>query len=90
MLYNEFESNFLSAIQTSFIPTTMHPVSVALALLGLPPAFASITCLTVGQSATARWKNAVGNNCTWTGHVGSNFGPDVANGGEYGLCNRLY
>lgn len=68
----------------------MRPVFVALALFGLSPAFASITCLTVGQSATAQWKNAVGNNCTWTGLVGSNFGANVANGGEYGLYNHSY
>ncbi|KAF1975745.1 hypothetical protein BU23DRAFT_457431 [Bimuria novae-zelandiae CBS 107.79] len=46
----------------------------------------SITCLAVGQSATATWKNSAGKTCTWTGVVGSNFGANSANGGEYS-CN---
>lgn len=48
-----------------------------------PFAKRSITCLTVGQTATATWKNAAGKTCKWTGVVGSNFGANSANGGEY-------
>ncbi|WPA97384.1 uncharacterized protein RHO25_001994 [Cercospora beticola] len=46
----------------------------------------SVTCLTVGSTATARWTNAAGQTCSWTGTVGSNFGTNSANGGEYS-CN---
>ncbi|KAK3208823.1 hypothetical protein GRF29_77g2135102 [Pseudopithomyces chartarum] len=46
----------------------------------------AITCLKVGQTATATWKNAAGKTCKWTGTVGSNFGANSANGGEYS-CN---
>lgn len=40
-------------------------------------------CLEVGTIATATWINAAGQNCEWTGVVGSNFGINKANGGEY-------
>lgn len=42
----------------------------------------AITCLTIGSSATARWTNAAGQTCTWSGAVGSNFGTNSVNGGE--------
>lgn len=45
----------------------------------------SITCLKVGATATAKWTNAAGKTCSWTGVVGSNFGANSANGGEYVL-----
>jgi hypothetical protein len=45
----------------------------------------SITCLKVGAIATATWKNAAGKTCNWTGVVGSNFGTNSVNGGEYVL-----
>ena len=47
-----------------------------------PFAIASITCLKVNATATARWTNAAGQNCSWTGKVGSNFGIDAVNEGE--------
>ena len=47
----------------------------------------SVTCLTVGNTATARWTNSAGQTCTWSGTVGSNFGTNSVNGGEYVLPN---
>lgn len=58
-------------------------LTIVLTILSLSPASASITCLKVGATATARWTNAADENCTWTGKVGSNFGIDPANGGKY-------
>ncbi|USP78104.1 hypothetical protein yc1106_05378 [Curvularia clavata] len=46
----------------------------------------SISCLKVGATATAVWTNAAGKTCRWTGTVGSNFGTNSANGGDYS-CN---
>ncbi|KXT13797.1 hypothetical protein AC579_2343 [Pseudocercospora musae] len=46
----------------------------------------SVTCLKVGSTATARWTNSAGQTCTWTGVVGSNFGTNSVNGGDYS-CN---
>lgn len=43
----------------------------------------AITCLKVGSTATATWKNAAGKTCRWTGTVGSNFGTNSVTGGEY-------
>ncbi|EUC28466.1 hypothetical protein COCCADRAFT_109078 [Bipolaris zeicola 26-R-13] len=45
-----------------------------------------ISCLRVGATATATWTNAAGQTCRWTGIVGSNFGTNNANGGDYS-CN---
>ena len=45
-----------------------------------------ITCLEIGQTATASWTNANKEFCTWTGLVGSNFGINPVNKGNYG-CN---
>lgn len=42
----------------------------------------SVTCLTVGASATATWTNAAGQRCSFVGVVGSNYGTNAA-GGEY-------
>ncbi len=42
----------------------------------------STVCVNPGQLATATWQNALGQTCTWTGVVGSNFGPR-GNGNEY-------
>jgi len=63
------------------------PVFVLLSLATAAPSPSlpkrAVTCLTVGQSATATWKNAAGQTCRWTGTVGSNFGKNSVNGGEY-------
>jgi hypothetical protein len=45
----------------------------------------AVTCLKVGATATATWKNAAGKTCKWTGVVGSNFGTNSVTGGEYVL-----
>ncbi|KAJ6272636.1 hypothetical protein PSV08DRAFT_245434 [Bipolaris maydis] len=45
-----------------------------------------ISCLKVGATATATWTNAAGRTCRWTGIVGSNFGTNSVNGGDYS-CN---
>lgn len=58
-------------------------LSVTLASLVFSPAFASITCLKVGATATAKWTNAADEHCTWTGLVGSNFGIDPVTKGKY-------
>lgn len=42
----------------------------------------SVTCLKVGATATATWKDSAGKTCRWTGTVGSNFGTNSVNGGE--------
>ena len=44
---------------------------------------ASISCLKVGQSATARWTDSTGKTCSWNGVVGSNFGINPVNQGKY-------
>ncbi|VUC37986.1 unnamed protein product [Clonostachys rosea] len=69
-----------------FIRTTLF-----LALAGLcsaSPAIEkrSVTCLTVGQQATAQWTNSAGKSCRWTGAVGSNFGANPSGSGDYS-CN---
>ena len=46
-------------------------------------ATASITCLKVGETATANWTTKAGETCTWTGTVGSNFGTNPLNGDPY-------
>lgn len=48
----------------------------------------AVTCLKVGSTATATWKNAAGKTCRWTGTVGSNFGTNSATGGEY-VCPSM-
>lgn len=42
----------------------------------------AVSCLAVGATATARWTNSAGKACTWTGTVGSNFGPNPSGSGE--------
>ncbi|KAF2011439.1 hypothetical protein BU24DRAFT_329012, partial [Aaosphaeria arxii CBS 175.79] len=46
----------------------------------------AVTCLKVGSTATATWTNSAGKTCRWTGTVGSNFGTNSVNGGDYS-CN---
>ncbi|KAL2870548.1 uncharacterized protein BJX67DRAFT_377905 [Aspergillus lucknowensis] len=46
----------------------------------------AITCLTVGSTATATWKNSAGQNCSFVGIVGSNYGTNSAGSGDYS-CN---
>ncbi|KAH8671394.1 hypothetical protein BX600DRAFT_434502 [Xylariales sp. PMI_506] len=46
----------------------------------------SVTCLTVGATATATWTTDAGVTCTWKGVVGSNFGTNTVNDGDYS-CN---
>lgn len=61
----------------------MYTSSLGLFFLAAIPALASITCVKPGMTATARWTNAQKQSCMWTGTVGSNFGIDGVNGGEY-------
>ncbi|KAF5695060.1 hypothetical protein FDENT_618 [Fusarium denticulatum] len=44
----------------------------------------AITCLKVGQTATASWTNSAGKKCTFTGVVGSNYGANPSGSGECG------
>ncbi|KAF5545434.1 hypothetical protein FPHYL_10739 [Fusarium phyllophilum] len=44
----------------------------------------AITCLKVGQTATASWTNSAGKKCTFTGVVGSNYGANLSGSGECG------
>lgn len=60
----------------------MKSVVIALAAVVAGPASASIICLKVRATATAKWTNNATKACTWTGIVGSNFGTDVVNDGE--------
>ncbi|KAF2765940.1 hypothetical protein EJ03DRAFT_318498 [Teratosphaeria nubilosa] len=46
----------------------------------------SVTCLKVGATATASWTTDAGITCTWSGVVGSNFGLNSINDGDYS-CN---
>ena len=48
----------------------------------IPSNIGSVICVSPGQTATATWVNALRQRCTWTGVVGSNFGPR-GNGNEY-------
>jgi hypothetical protein len=50
----------------------------------------AISCLKVGATATASWTNAAGQSCRWSGIVGSNFGANSANGGEYAVHPPTY
>ena len=52
------------------------------ALYGVSVVSAQITCLKVGSEATASWTNGKGQDCTWRGVVGSNFGINPANSGK--------
>ena len=68
-------------------------VSMALmALVSASPVDAlgkrSVTCLKVGTTATAYWKNSADKTCKWTGVVGSNFGTNNVTGGEYVFLYR--
>jgi hypothetical protein len=42
----------------------------------------AISCLQVGATATARWTNSAGKTCTYSGIVGSNYGPNPSGAGE--------
>ena len=75
-----FSNRFLA--ESSSTTIMFAHLIVTLAVLVLSPASASITCLKVGATATAKWTNAADENCTWTGTVGSNFGIDPVNGGK--------
>jgi hypothetical protein len=46
----------------------------------------AVSCLQVGASATARWTNSAGKQCTYTGIVGSNYGANPSGSGDYS-CN---
>lgn len=50
----------------------------------------AISCLKVGATATASWTNAAGQSCRWTGVVGSNFGANSVNGGEYAVQPLIF
>jgi hypothetical protein len=50
----------------------------------------AISCLKVGATATASWTNAAGQSCRWTGVVGSNFGANSVNGGEYAVHPLIF
>jgi hypothetical protein len=43
----------------------------------------TVSCLQVGASATARWTNSAGKQCTYTGIVGSNYEANPSGSGEY-------
>jgi len=56
---------------------------LALVLAMASSTLAAITCLKVGSTARATWKNSAGKTCTWSGAVGSNFGANPSGSGEY-------
>ena len=62
---------------------------LTLIMAAAPLSLAAITCLKVGSTATATWTNAAGRSCRWNGVVGSNFGRNAVNGGEYVLLDLL-
>ena len=85
--YTSVQFNFI--VRFSFFFVSMYISSLAVLLLAAVPALASITCVTPGQMAIARWTNAKKESCTWTGTVGSNFGTDTVNGGEYAIFQSI-
>ncbi|KAG9244023.1 hypothetical protein BJ878DRAFT_461138 [Calycina marina] len=64
----------------------MHIQSILLIACVSSGALASVTCLTVGATATATWTNSDDESCVWSGTVGSNFGTNSVTGGDYS-CN---
>ncbi|KAI8912534.1 hypothetical protein EDD86DRAFT_217237 [Gorgonomyces haynaldii] len=65
----------------------MDPATVPVMLLSIY--FSSVSgkiCVQPGQTVTAIWTNAQNQNCSFTGTVGSFFGSNTVNGGEYN-CN---
>jgi hypothetical protein len=62
--------------------------SILAVVQALPQVTDPIYCLKPGQVATARWQ-ARGKTCTWSGIVGSNFGVNTVNGGQY-VMNPLH
>ncbi|KAJ5396618.1 hypothetical protein N7509_004731 [Penicillium cosmopolitanum] len=46
----------------------------------------SVVCLKVGNTAVATWTNSAGQTCSFTGLVGSNYGINTVNEGDYS-CN---
>lgn len=72
-------SNYISLIMLgSLVVLFLASLSVASPVLEKR----AITCLRVGQTATASWTNAAGKKCTFTGVVGSNFGANPSGSGE--------
>ena len=75
----------------------MHLLSLSLTallaiLVSASPALdkRAISCVRVGATATASWTNAAGQSCRWTGVVGSNFGANSENNGEYVFHPPVY
>jgi len=62
---------------------TMVLLKFALVIAMASSTLAAITCLKVGVTARATWENSAGKTCTWSGAVGSNFGPNPSGSGEY-------
>jgi len=60
--------------------------TILFASLAASQVSAQIQCLTVGQTATATWTTNSGNTCSFTGIVGSSFGTNEVNDGDYS-CN---
>ncbi|KAJ4264495.1 hypothetical protein NW762_005695 [Fusarium torreyae] len=50
----------------------------------------AITCLKVGQTATASWTNSAGKKCTFTGVVGSNYGANPSGSGDGSALGNVY
>lgn len=42
----------------------------------------AVTCLEIGQTATAKWTDSQGRECTFVGIVGSNYGSNPFGLGE--------
>lgn len=80
---NSLEASIILTATTvdSTISDKMLQLLIAVLLIATSPAFASITCLKVGSTATAKWVDGSGKSCSWTGVVGSNFGVNAANQG---------
>jgi len=60
----------------------MKAVTLALVFTLTTESLAAVTCLKVGATAKATWKNSAAKTCTWTGIIGSNFGKNSL-GSEY-------
>lgn len=68
---------FMAAINA--LPSSQSPAT--------PLLKRSVTCLTVGATATATWTNSAGETCTYKAVVGSNFGENSV-GGEYVILHH--
>jgi hypothetical protein len=74
-----------TSLLASFPVFFTQTVSIAVPQDGAGPLLRkrSVTCLTVGATATATWVNSASETCTFVGVVGGNYGTNSEGDGEY-------